>query len=396
MMALDRADAPVVQVVGDSPVEKESDLRILFVIDSLFPGLGGAESQAVKLAQAMNARNLSVEYLAPRVSKDGNTESDVDGIPITYIDYPHVKLLGSVVLMIKFAVFLIRRRGQYHCMHIHITRLLAATAGVVRPITKIPIVTKISGFFEFEGGVLDQRKRLHPVNALMRLAMRNVDYVQTISAETKSKLLDAGFKDSQIALIPNGIDTSQPASPMPDKDVFTIGYCGRLREVKGVHILLDGFAKFRERHPDADVRVLLAGSGNEEDALLAQVKRLGIAKDIEFLGAIEDTTSFYAELDLYVQPSFAEGLPNAVIEAMHSGRAVVATDIGGNQDLVEEGESGYLFPAGDSDKLGELLSKCFTEQGNNVRLGRNGRSVIEAEFGMESVIDQLIGVYRGC
>lgn len=393
MMVFDRADAHAELVTGDNSAQNESDLRILFVIDSLFPGLGGAESQAVKLAQALKARDIGVEYVAPRVVQGGYDQPDLDGIPLTFIDYPHIKFLGSIVLMFKFAAFLIKRRGQYDCMHIHVTRLLAATAGVVRPYSKIPIVTKISGFFEFEGGVLDQRKRLYPINALMRLAMRNVDFVQTISLQTRAKLLDAGFREDQIALIPNGIDTTAPASPMPDSDVFTIGYCGRLREVKGVHILLDGFAKCRAQNPDAAIRLILAGSGTAEQELRAQVQSLGISNEVEFLGAIKDTAGFYAKLDLYVQPSFAEGLPNSVIEAMHAARAVVATDIGGNQDLVEDGVTGLLFPAGDSDQLGVLLSQCLSDKPKNTSMGNKGRTVIEEEFGMESVIDQLVGVY---
>jgi len=392
-MVLDRADVEEELIVGDSSAQNESDLRILFVIDSLFPGLGGAESQAVKLAQALKARDISVEYVAPRVVQGAYDKAELDGIPLTFIDYPHIKLVGSIVLMFKFAAFLLKRRGQYDCMHIHVTRLLAATAGVVRPYSKIPIVTKISGFFEFEGGVLDQRKRLHPINALMRLAMRNVDFVQTISIQTRAKLIDAGFREDQIALIPNGIDISKPATPRPDPSLFTIGYCGRLREVKGVHILLDGFAKCREQYPDAPLKLVLAGSGIAELALREQVVELGIADDVDFLGTVEDTASFYSTLDLYVQPSFAEGLPNSVIEAMHAARAVVATDIGGNQDLVEEGLSGHFFPAGDSDKLGQILGKCYTNKQENILMGNNGRTVIEDKFAMDSVIDQLVGVY---
>lgn len=395
MMAFDQSDSSSLADIGDNVVQNESDLRILFVIDSLFPGLGGAESQAIKLAHALKARNIHVEYVAPRVLEDKCTDTEVDGIPITYIDYPHIKLIGSAALMFNFGVFLIRNRGEYHCMHVHVTRLLTATAGIVRPYSKIPIVTKISGFFEFEGGVLDQRKRFHPINALMRLAMRNVDFVQTISAQTRVKLLEAGFRENQIALIPNGIDTSEPPSPMPDSPVFTIGYCGRLREVKGVHVLLEGYAKCREKHPGISMRVVLAGSGTSEPDLRALAEKLGIASDVEFLGTVKDTAAFYESVDLYVQPSFAEGLPNSVIEAMHAARAVLATDIGGNQDLIEDGFSGHLFPAGDSEKLGELLCKCVEDREDNLRMGNNGRDVIEKQFGMKGVIDQLVGVYSG-
>ncbi len=395
MMTLDRSEA---ETDMDSDVSEIDavDLRLLFVIDSRFPGLGGAEAQAVKLAHALKERGAHVEYIAPMViagEYEGLTE--YDGIPITFIKYPHVKLLGSVVMMAKFGAFLIKNRSNFDFMHVHVTRLLAATAGVVRPFCKIPIITKISGFFEFEGGILDQKKRLNPLNMLMRLAMRNIDHVQTISKQTQSKLLDSGFKQSQIALIPNGIDTSQPPSAMPDSEEFRVGYCGRLREVKGVHVLLEGYALAKKERPDLNMKIVLAGSGSSEHDLRTQVSDLGIADQIEFLGLVEDTAPFYSDLDLYVQPSFAEGLPNSVIEAMHAARAVLATDIGGNHDLIEDTVSGYLFPAGDAQMLAGLLIKCYDDQADNLRMGANGRKLIEDKYGMDGVIDQLVGVYRG-
>jgi len=371
----------------------ESDLRILFVIDSRFPGLGGAEAQAMKLAQALKSRGVHVEYIAPSVIAGEYEKPDVDGIPITLIDYPHVRFFGSVVMMFKFGYFLIKHRGQFDCMHIHVTRLLAATAGIVRPFSKIPIVTKISGFFEFEGGVLDQRKRLYPTNAIMRLAMRNIDYVQTISKQTREKLLDAGFREDQIALIPNGIDTSASPNFKPASDTFSIGYCGRFREVKGVHVLLESFAQSKRERPDMNMRIVLAGSGSQEPELRALIAEHGIADDVEFRGLIKETAGFYAELDLYVQPSFAEGLPNSVIEAMHAEKAVLATDIGGNTDLIEDKKSGHLFPAGDVDALAKLLIKCYDDRKDNQRMGKNGRKLIEEQYGMDGVIDQLVGVY---
>lgn len=395
MMNVDRSMADQAQTVGNTKSRNATDLRILFVVDSRFPGLGGAESQAVKLAHALKNRGIHVEYLAPMVNAGEYDIDEYDGIPIRFIEYPHLKYVGSLFMMAKFGLFLIKHRGQFDFMHVHVTRLLAATAGLVRPISRIPIVTKISGYFEFEGGVLDQRKRLNPVNALMRLAMRNVDYVQTISVEAEQKLLEAGFKPEQIALIPNGIDTSSPPADMPQSEVFTIGYCGRLREIKGVHVLFEGYAKCKAKRPDANMRLLLAGGGTYEKELRELANKLGIIQDIEFLGTIEDTAAFYAELDLYVQPSFVEGLPNSVIEAMHAARAVLATDIGGNNDLIKENEAGHLFPAGDSDMLGELLVKSFDDQADNLRLGKAGREIIEQRYGMDGVIDQLVEVYSG-
>ncbi len=383
------------QLTSEELTSESQDLRILFVVDSRFPGLGGAEAQALKLANGLRAAGVHVDFVAPQVEPETTASDIVDGFKLTRIMYPHIKLLGTVYMLVSFALFLIRNRRNYDYMHIHVTRLLAATAGAVRPFVKIPIVTKISGFFEFEGGVLDPRKRLNPVNALLRFAMRNIDHVQTISIETREKLLASGFRKDQISFIPNGIDISEAATPAPANEVYTIGYCGRLREVKGVHVLLDALAQCKAARPNEHMKLVLAGSGSSEQNLREQADELGISNDVEFLGLLADVSDFYKQLDIYVQPSFSEGLPNSVLEAMHAGRAVLATDIGGNRDLVEDNVTGHLFEAGNSDELANLLLQCLDERSQVNEMGLKGRSVIDENYGMESVVNKLIGVYRG-
>ncbi len=369
-------------------------LRVLFIIDSRFPGLGGAENQAIKLAKGLRAEGVHVEFLAPQVMQEHGAHDEVDGFKITRIMYPHIKKVGAIIMLFRFALYLIKSRNDFDCHHIHITRTLTAVAGVIRPITGVPIITKISGFFEFEGGVLDPKKTFNPVNALMRIAMRNVDYVQTISAETKSKLLAAGFRQEQLLLIPNGIDTSNLVMPRKKNDTFTIGYCGRLREVKGVHVLLDAYSTFRQKNKHLNTELVLAGSGSAEDDLREQCNQLGIADEVRFLGTIEDTSAFYETLDVYVQPSFAEGLPNSVMEAMLAALPVLASDIGGNQDLVSEAVSGYLFDAGDSDKLAQLLEDCSQNSEMCQKLGLNGQGYIAENYGMGSVVKGFIEKYH--
>jgi len=165
--------------------------------------------------------------------------------------------------------------------------------------------------------------------------------------------------------------------------------------VKGVHVLLEAFAQAKQQRADMDSRVVLVGSGSSEPKLRAIVEKHNMVDDVEFRGLVDDTAPFYKELDLYAQPSFAEGLPNSVIEAMHAGRAVLASDIGGNHDLIEEGVSGHLFPAGDAEALAALIVKAYDDREENIRMGNNGRALIEDQYGMEGVIDQLVGVYSG-
>lgn len=369
-------------------------LRLLFAVDSRFPGLGGAESQALKLALALREKGAFVEFVTPRVLKSQTLEESFHGFTVKRVDYPHIRWVGSLVLMVCFARYLLANCKRFDALHVHITHLLAASAGFVRPWTGLPVMTKISGFYEFEGGVLDQRRRFMPLNFLIRRGLRHVDHVQTISEQTREKLLAAGFRDDQISFVPNGIDTrSAPQAPALS-DSVVIGYCGRLREVKGVHVLLDAFAQAQAANPGKKLILRIAGSGETLSALQAQADALGVSEQIEWLGMIEDTDLFFKGLHIYVQPSFAEGLPNSVMEAMVEQRPVVASDVGGNNDLVEHGVSGLLFQVGDAAQLAAQLTRLMEEPELREQLAQAGRNMIVARFGFDHVTEQLLKLYR--
>jgi len=369
---------------------------VLFVVDSTFPGLGGAEIQALNLASALRERGVQVHFVSPRVHAHQRLRDSVDDFEVVRIDYPHIRIFGTAVLLCRFAGFLWRHRRDYQFLHVHVTRLLAAVASTMRPITGVPVVTKISGYFEFEGGVLDMQRRFAPLNRLLRYALRQVDYVQTISQETREKLLAAGFDDHRILLIPNGIDTRRQASPPAQNDEIVVGYCGRLRQIKGVHVLLDSFALACEKLPTENLKLRIAGDGEESESLQAQMRRLDLESRITFVGRVDDTDAFLSQLHVYVQPSFAEGLPNSVIEAMLAARPVIVSNIGGNRDLVKPGRSGYLFPAGDSEALAQKIVKlAAASPATRRQFGQAGRKVVVERYGFDRVATQLMELYRG-
>lgn len=370
-------------------------LRLLFAVDSRFPGLGGAESQALKLAIALRERGAFVEFVTPRVLTSQTLEETFHGFTVKRVDYPHIRWVGSLFLMVWFARYLRANRNRFDAVHIHITHLLAASAGFSRQLTGLPVTTKISGFYEFEGGVLDQRRRFMPLNFLIRLGLRHVDFVQTISAQTREKLLDAGFRDDQIKFVPNGIDISKPPVLPENTGLLSIGYCGRLRQIKGVHVLLEAFALARDQNPGQRMRLCIAGSGETSADLVRQAESLGIGEHVQWLGLVEETGSFFQSLDIYVQPSFAEGLPNSVMEAMVEQRPVIASDIGGNNDLVEHGVSGLLFDPGDAAMLAKQIGRLIDEPELRTSVARAGRQLIVDRFGFERITEQLLELYHG-
>ncbi|MFK7993641.1 MAG: glycosyltransferase family 4 protein [Granulosicoccus sp.] len=379
--------------INSFPVRNGQALRVLFAVDSRFPGLGGAETQALKLAVALREQGVYVEFVTPLVNISQPLQETYHDFVIRRIDYPHVRWLGSLIVMQRFARYLKDNEHRFDAIHVHITHLMAAAAGFARARIAIPVITKVSGFYEFEGGVLDPAARFKPLNILIRQGLKKVDFVQTISFQTREKLLRAGFSDTQIQFVPNGIDARQLPVETPSSDAIRIGYCGRLREVKGVHVLLDAFAALKADYPEKSLKLVIAGSGETQTALVEQAETLGIDADIEWLGLIHETSSFFHSIHIYVQPSFAEGLPNSVMEAMVARRPVVATDIGGNSDLVQEGVSGLLFETGNAIALAGQLARLLDEPELSRRLAGKGRQLIVERYGIDLVTRKLAALY---
>ena len=148
-----------------------------------------------------------------------------------------------------------------------------------------------------------------------------------------------------------------PAGEAPPQrpDAVTFGFAGRLEGLKGPQILLDAFAQVVKRFPG--VRLRLAGNGPEQEQLEAQARRLGISSRCDFAGAYTTASGkrdFLCGVDVLVHPSFAEGVPNSIIEAMAYARPVVASAVGGVPDMVTP-ENGLLVPPGDPYALAEAM-----------------------------------------
>ncbi len=164
-------------------------------------------------------------------------------------------------------------------------------------------------------------------------------------------------------------------------------FTGRLARVKGIPVVLAALGRLRERHPD--VELVLAGDGPERATLEAEARRLDVADRVRFLGyrSSDDIRALLQETDVFVLPSFAEGVPVVLMEAMASGVPVVTTRVAGVSELVEDGVSGFVVPPGDVEALTRAIDTLFADAALRERFGAAGRRMVEREFdvGREAV-----------
>jgi len=370
-------------------------LRVLMVLDNNYPGIGGAELQVRLLSRALAARGHEVKILAPRLDPSRPVHETLDGIPVERIAYPRVRVLGSLILMLRFAWHLLRTRKRYDAIHVHIVKNLATIAGLLCPMLRASVIIKVSGAWEFDGGVLDPAKRHQPLTLLRNACIRGVDYVQCISVYTRSRLREADYPERKLRMIHNAVDLDryQAADRAPGGNAVPIVvFVGRMRPVKGVDVLVRAWKEVQARHR---ARLILAGDGPIVPDIKKLAAQTGVADSIEFVGEISTVPELLRRSDIYVQPSYQEGLPNSVLEAMATGLPIVATRISGNEDLVEDGRNGLLVPPGDAAALAQAIVRLLADPVAARRMGERSRAIVSEQYGLPVVMAKLERAYQG-
>jgi glycosyltransferase involved in cell wall biosynthesis len=235
-----------------------------------------------------------------------------------------------------------------------------------------------------------------------KLTSRGADLVCANAEAVRALCIrDEGCAPEQVAVVRNGIDlkrfdalAKQPLqSALPERDGPRIAVIGNLWPVKGHRVLLEAAALLIKRFPTA--RFLCAGEGPERAFLEQRLRELGLASNVLLLGHRLDVPALLAACDAACLCSSAEGLSNAIIEAMAARLPLVVTDVGGNSELVREADNGFLVAHGDARALADRLSILLESEERRRAMGARGRARVEAELAIEKMRDAYGALYRG-
>jgi colanic acid/amylovoran biosynthesis glycosyltransferase len=187
-------------------------------------------------------------------------------------------------------------------------------------------------------------------------------------------------KWNRMHIIHCGVDPALFDRVVHDQPGRRLLYSGRLAAVKGLPILLTSLATLKRTHPDIVLTVV--GDGSDRAPLEQMTRDLGLTQNVRFVGyqSQAEVRSHMQETDVFVLPSFAEGVPVSLMEAMAAGVPVVTTQIAGISELVDNGVSGYLVPAGDATTLAEKIATLLDSPSLRTQFGQAGRAKIEREF----------------
>lgn len=230
------------------------------------------------------------------------------------------------------------------------------------------------------------------------LVLRRFHAVAAVSQRIAGQLRQAGIAEEKISVIHNGIDLSpfDAAAPVLKSELQAggrrlIGTVGRLTSQKGMEYFLAAAQKLLKEFPD--LLFAIVGDGPDRQKLEQMARELEIEKSIRFTGARSDMPGVYASLDLFVLASIAEGMPMALLEAMASGRPVVATAVGAVPQIVVVGTTGMLVRPKDSTELANAISSLLRHQDLSERVARNGRAAVRRQFSSQVMTQKYCELY---
>lgn len=198
---------------------------------------------------------------------------------------------------------------------------------------------------------------------------------------------------NKLHIIHCGVEPARYAEPVKH-EAKELLFVGRLAGVKGVRVLLEALTQLRSAHPEA--RVTLIGDGPERQDLEQATAQLGLSDRVRFLGyqSQGEVAAALAQTDVFVLPSFAEGVPVVLMEAMAAGVPVVTTQIAGVPELVAHGKSGLLVPPGDTEALIAAIDRLLSNPEERRTMGAEGRAKVTQDFNIATEAKRLSSLFQ--
>jgi glycosyltransferase involved in cell wall biosynthesis len=260
-------------------------------------------------------------------------------------------------------------------------------------VAKMAGVPCVAGFQVSLGYWMTRRDRWFGtwINKLVDATVANCD------ACRRAVVADWRVPSESVTIIPNGVDLSRFALSKEKSlsnnghAVRRVGIVANLRPIKNIELFVRAAARLVKADPNAYFEI--AGEGDSRGSLQAQIDGLGLGGRVKLHGSVADVPAFLHSLDIAVLCSLSEGSPNAIMEYMAAGLPTVATDVGGNAELVEHEVTGLVVPSNDEEKLAEAIDRLLRDPGLAAQYGDRARERAFAEYGVEAQVRRYEDFY---
>ena len=376
-----------------SPVRVLAEpVSIMHVAES--SGWAGGEAYLLKLAATLDRSRFRLAVVVP---EPGPLVTRLDALGVPTWQVPLTRRLVSVGALRGLIALFRRERPALVQSHGARSNVYTKLAGWF---ARVPVIvaTVHNSLFDYEVSALRRRLYVWAEVATGPLA----DRIVAVSFSVAHDLIHRyGLQAAKVVTIQNGIDSAAFAPQRPGASVLEelglraddrlIGVAARMTPQKGHAVLLQALGRLVPRFPR--VRCLLIGDGPLEPSLRRQALELGLVPHCLFTGARSDVADLLSVLEIVVLPSRSEGLPFTLLEAMALGKPVVATNVGGNVEVVKDGKTGLLTPPGDPNALADALAFLLDHPQEAIQMGEWGRIRVREHFSLDRMIHALEDLY---
>ena len=365
--------------------------KVFFLVDSL--DIGGSESQAVELALRLSKARYIVTLGCLRMQGPLLTRLQGSGISVVEF-HPRggIDSFRGAWQLLWLATFL--RREHFDVVHTHDlwSNLMGVPAAFL---ARAPVIISsqrdLSHLPWYQG---KRRVWLRRIQGLSSMVLANANPI-------REQLIQEGhLRPEKVRVVHNGVDVEKFDRPSRDSHIVfanagdgkRIVLVGNMTsEVKGHRVLINAAPMIVREFPD--IRFVLVGDGTYRRQFEAQVGELGLEKHFLFLGRREDVPEILTACDIAVLPSKAEGLPNALLEYLAAGLATVASNVGGNAEIVKDGVTGLLVPPENADLLAAAVLRFLRDPDLARRLGQSGTEYVGQTFSFDRLVEQTESLY---
>jgi len=354
--------------------------------------VGGTEKALVKLLHYWNKNNV-FEHIVIAFA-DGELKRDLLELGIKPIV---LRQRGWYDLEFLFRLLSIIKSLKPNIVHCRNTPHVIIYGGIVAKILGLPLVVSVHGHPDFLVGNSFVKRLWYAVQ-------KRSDKIITVSNSIKDVLIKkGGVKPNKITVIHNGIDLASMRCCLDlkqklkqrlgiDNTAQVIGCVGTLRSVKGHKYLIQSAPLILKERPST--YFILVGDGPLRNDLERLAEKLKVREKIMFLGYRPDIPELMSIFDIFILPSLSEGLSNVLLEAMATSKPVVATNVGGNPEVVEEGKTGLLVPPRDPQKIAEAVISLLNDEDKRLRMGENGLRRVKEKFSISKMVREYEKIYH--
>jgi len=366
-------------------------IRVLHLRDS--PWLDGPGRTIVETASTIDRRGF--DYLVGAFVRTGAPPTELVTVARDRgLDVHEIHESGPLDPRVPARILDLVRRERVDLIHAHEWRSDLIGLACARA-AGVPVFTTLHGWIQN-----DRKGRAYV--ALDKLALRYMDRVITVSHRMADTVRETGVDPARIRVLNNALVLDRLVPDPTDRafrhelgvadDHTLIANIGRLSPEKGQFDFVESSARvLRDR---ADARFVLVGDGPDRAGIEARIAALGVGWAVSLIGYRRDMQRLYNGVDIVVQSSFTEGMPNVVIEAMHMGKTVIATDVGGTSEILLDPGYGVLVPPARPDRLAVAILAAMADPATAARRAAAGREHVDRTYDFRLRTRRLETIYR--